>query len=152
MKKIFFFLLTLSFLYLSYSLKNFQILLISLCFLICNFYFYKVLNKNIITFLLSVSVCFTFAEIFLIFISGDKFVSINNKDNYSININYEKSFFGYQPSEGIQTHKIVSNGKILLDSKYKIGTDGFRVTPSKIKRDKKKIINLFGGSYVFGWG
>jgi len=152
MKKIISFILLFFLFYLSYIFKSFQLLLISSSFLILCGFFYKKINKNLLVFLFSFFLTFTCIELFLLYLNNGKILEISNKRNFSQNISYEKSFLGYQPTPGVQKHKVVSNGKIRIDSKYTIGSNKFRVTPKINNLERNKTMNFFGGSFVFGWG
>ncbi len=60
--------------------------------------------------------------------------------------------FGSQPKPGVFTaKKVASNGRVLYDTVFTIGQDGFRVTP---QYDAKQInrINFLGDSFTFGEG
>ena len=147
------FLIALIFLfYSSYILKNFQLLLISINFLLFFTFFFKIFNKNILTILFSCFFIFTIIELSLFYTNEKKIFKIKNKKNISENIKYKKTFLGYQPVSGIQKHKIISNGKIIIDSQYTIDNDNFRFTPKIDNLVKNKTINFFGGSFIFGWG
>ena len=122
---------------LSYYLKNFPLLLLSISFLTLFGFFYKKINKNFLLILFSFFITITFIEMTLLYSAKGYVVKSKSKEDFSTNIKYEKSFLGYQPSKGVQNYKIVSNGKIIVDKYYSIGNDNFRITPQI--NNKKKI-------------
>ena len=137
--------------FISYIFKSFQLLSLSISSTILLGFFFKKISKNFLLSLFSISFVFTFIEIFLFFIHHNVNFSLKN-DNISKDVKYEKTYLGYQPEPGTHNHLIISNGKTLINSKYTIGKDGFRVTPRENNVDYNKNINFFGGSYTFGWG
>ena len=151
-KKAIFFLAIIFLFYISYVLKNFQLLLISTCFLFLFGFLFKEVNKNFLTFVFSILLAITIIEIFLFFKNNNKIIITKNNSNIVKDIKYEKSFLGYKPISGKQHHKIISNNSTILDAHYTIGDKGFRLTPQKNNLNKEKVFNFFGGSFVFGWG
>ena len=137
---------------LSYYLKNFPLLLLSISFLTLFGFFYKKINKNFLLILFSFFITITFIEMTLLYSAKGYVVKSKSKEDFSTNIKYEKSFLGYQPSKGVQNYKIVSNGKIIVDKYYSIGNDNFRITPQINNKKKDKTLNFFGGSFTFGYG
>jgi len=136
----------------SYIFKSFQLLLLSITsFLLFGFYLRKI-KKNFLLLLFSISIILTFIELFLFFTNKQINFTFKKNNIYIKNVKYEKTFLGYQPKVGIHNHLIISNGKTLLDGTYTIGQDGFRVTPKVNNIKYTKNINVFGGSYTFGWG
>lgn len=152
MKKIIYIIFIVFLFYLSYFLKSFQLLMTSISLLSLLGFFSKKINKNFILTLFSVLISITIVEIILILKNNGQIIKINNKQNFSKNIKYEKTFLGYQPVPGVQNHKIVSNGKIKIDKNYTISINKFRHTPELNSNKKNKIMNFFGGSFTFGWG
>jgi energy-coupling factor transporter transmembrane protein EcfT len=138
--------------YLSYLVKNFQLLLISFCFLLSFCFFFKMINKNFLQTLLTVLVALTIIELTLFFKNYDKIININSKKNLSKHIEYKKTYLGNQPLSGKQYHKIVSNGVTEINANYTINKNNFRHTPSINDLVKTKRLNFFGGSLTFGWG
>ena len=138
--------------FISYILKSFQLLSLSITSLILLGFFFKRINKNFLLILFSISFVFTFIEFFFFFINHKVDFLLKKKDNILKDVKYQKSYLGYQPAPGIQNHLIISNGKTIIDSTYTIGKDGFRVTPKESNINFTKGINFFGGSYTFGWG
>ena len=151
MKKIFSILIIFAFLT-SYFLKNFQILLLSLCLLTLFGLLFKKINKNFIISIFSILITITIIEISLKYKSGKKLLKLSNSKNLSKNIKYQKSPLGYNPLPGVQNHLKISNGKKLIDSNYTIKKDGFRKTPQIKENSKNTNVNFFGGSFIFGWG
>jgi hypothetical protein len=149
-KKAIFFLAIIFLFYISYVLKNFQLLLISTCFLFLFGFLFKEVNKNFLTFVFSILLAITIIEIFLFFKNNNKIIITKNNSNIVKDIKYEKSFLGYKPISGKQHHKIISNNSTILDAHYTIGDKGFRLTPQKNNLNKEKVFNFFGGSFVFG--
>lgn len=153
MKKIFFFLSVIIIGFsISYYLKNFQLFLLSLSLLTLSFFLLKKINKNFIIFASSILISLTIIEFFLVLVGDKKIINLENSKNFSKNIEYQKSFLGFQPLPGKQNHLIVSNGKKLINSTYTIGNDGFRKTPLFKNNPKNTYVNFYGGSFVFGWG
>ena len=153
MKKIFFFLSVIIIGFsISYYLKNFQLFLLSLSLLTLSFFLLKKINKNFIIFTSSILISLTIIEFFLVLVGDKKIINLENSKNFSKNIEYQKSFLGFQPLPGKQNHLIVSNGKKLINSTYTIGNDGFRKTPLFKNNPKNTYVNFYGGSFVFGWG
>ena len=138
--------------FISYFFKSFQLLSLSITFLILIGFYFKKIKKNFLLLLFSISFVLTFIEVFLLITNHKVDFSFKKNDDISKNVKYEKTFLGYQPKAGTHNHLIISNGKILINSTYTIGKDGFRVTPRESNNDYTKNINLFGGSYTFGWG
>ena len=138
--------------YISYIFKNFQFLLISISFLILFCFSFKKINKNILIVLFSFIFISILIEYVLLFANNKKIIKFESKKNISKTVKYKRTYLGYQPLAGIQQHKIVSGEKIIIDSKYTIGVDNFRITPEVNSLTKNKTINFFGGSFIFGWG
>ncbi|MFT7533635.1 MAG: hypothetical protein ACI9FD_004674 [Gammaproteobacteria bacterium] len=66
--------------------------------------------------------------------------------------NSRNHVYGSVPSEGVyETGKLIDD-ETIYRVHYRIGGDGFRVTPSLHRTQSKTSINLFGGSYAFGEG
>ena len=152
MNKIIFIIATVFTFYLSYFFKNFQLLMISISLLSLLGLFFKKINKNFILTLFSILISITIIEIILLLKNNIQMINVSNKDNFSINIMYEKTFLGYQPVPGVQNHKVVYDGKIIMDKFYTISSNKFRYTPEIDSGEKNKIMNFFGGSFTFGWG
>jgi len=147
------FLLVVVFLYfISYFYKNFQLLLVSTCFLFLFGFLFERFNKNFLTIIFSILLVLTIIELSLFFKNNNSITIIKDNSNITKNIEYEKSFLGHKPVSGVQHHKITSNYSTILDAYYTIGDNGFRLTPQKNTLVKEKKINFFGGSFVFGWG
>lgn len=150
---IFFFLSFISFLILSWQLKIFLLLLISVLFflLLIKKIFY---DKNF--FLITISILFS---IILIEILYPYIPSYNNKVS-SAYFDEESTYatqsyrdyikgLGFVPREGTYSSKKVSSkNEIIYDVIYNIGKDNFR----KSLFEGKPSIHLFGGSMAFGEG
>ena len=144
--------LTFSILITSYFFKSFQLLSIAFYFFFTFWIFLKNIKKNIVLTLFSISFVLTLIEISLFLTNNQIDLNLKKDNTYNKDVKYEKTYLGYQPKPGKHNHLIVSNGKILLDSIYTIGQDGFRITPKSDAINYSKKINFFGGSYTFGWG
>lgn len=144
--------LTFSILITSYFFKSFQLLSIAFTFFLLFGFFLKNIKKNIVLTLFSISFVLTLIEISLFLTNNQIDLNLKKDNTYNKDVKYEKTYLGYQPKPGKHNHLIVSNGKILLDSIYTIGQDGFRITPKSDAINYSKKINFFGGSYTFGWG
>ena len=136
----------------SYFFKSFQLLSIAFTFFLLFGFFLKNIKKNIVLTLFSISFVLTLIEISLFLTNNQIDLNLKKDNTYNKDVKYEKTYLGYQPKPGKHNHLIVSNGKILLDSIYTIGQDGFRITPKSDAINYSKKINFFGGSYTFGWG
>ena len=138
--------------YLSYLAKNFQLLLITFCFIIIYVLFFTKLNKNLFLIFFSILFSITIIEITLFFINDKKIVLTENQKNLTIHVQNDKTYLGYQPKTGKQHHKIVINDKTIIDNYYTINKNNYRLTPKINDLVKEKTFNFFGGSQTFGWG
>ena len=147
----FFIVIVLSFLS-SYLVKNFQLLLVSICLLTLFGFFFNKLNKNILLVFFSLLISITIVEFTLFLKNEKKIVIIKNDKNINKHVKNKKTYLGYQPVTGKQHHKIYLDNTSVIDSYYTINKNNYRFTPSINDLNKKKKFNFFGGSQTFGWG
>jgi len=150
--KIFYFIVLIFLFYFSYLLKNFQLLLVSICFFILFGMFFKKINKNILLVFFSFLFTITIVELGLFFNNDKKIINIKSEKNFTKHVKVKKTYLGTQPLSGVQHHKIVKNGINVIDSYYTINENNFRQTPQVNNLAKEKTLNFFGGSKTFGWG
>ena len=96
---------------LSYNIKNFQLLLLSLCIFSSFLFFLKNIDKRLVLIFFSTIVTLTIIESFL-FLLNNKDILEKKDSIIKTNIKYVNSFLGYQPKPGIQEHKLIINGRI----------------------------------------
>ena len=138
------------FLFTSYTLKNFQLFLISTLNFFILLYYFKILNENLLITIFSFLTIITLIETTL-FLSNNQSL-LKKKVNQSLHIKNIKTNLGYQPHSGIQKHKLYKNDKLIFDKDYTILNTNYRYTPRLNKKTKSQQINFFGGSFTFGWG
>ena len=138
--------------YLSYSFKNLPIFMLAISLTTLLGFFIKKFNKNFLISIFSILITLSLFESFLFFFLNDKSIKIDNINNFTSDIKYEKTFLGYQPKPGIHNYKIVTDGKVEIDKYYSIGKNKFRITPKINDFSKIRTLNFFGGSFAFGFG
>ena len=151
-------LLFLIFIILSYKLKSFIFLFLSLIFISSFLFFFKRINKNFLLiyfsvlislFLIEVSFKINFKEIF-----NQKKITKNNKGivHYN-NFQYEKTYLGSQLKEGVYQHYKKKNSTFIFNNHYEVNSDNFRINKFIKNSDNKKLkASFFGDSNIFGWG
>lgn len=80
------------------------------------------------------------------------FAYFDSAQTYNTPAYWHLGEFGSQPKPGAFTaKKVASNGDILYDTIFTIGSDGFRVTPQYDAKQSHRI-NFLGDSFTFGEG
>lgn len=146
------FIFVIFFLLISYYFKSLPLFLFSLTLTSLFGFFFKFINRNILLVLFSILFSIFLIETTLLYHTKGYVIKAKTSKNFSTNIKYKKSYLGYQPIPGTHNHKVISNGKIIIDKYYTVNQDGFRITPRIYDLETNKSINFFGGSFTFGYG
>jgi hypothetical protein len=76
----------------------------------------------------------------------------DGNQQYNTPAYWQLTEFGSQPRPGeFRARKLASDGELIYDVNYTIGSDGFRVTP-QFEGKPKRSFNFLGDSFTFGEG
>jgi len=76
----------------------------------------------------------------------------DSNQQYNTPAYWQLTEFGSQPRPGeFRARKLASDGELIYDVNYAIGSDGFRITP-QFEWGSKRSFNFLGDSFTFGEG
>lgn len=76
----------------------------------------------------------------------------DSNQQYNTPAYWQLTEFGSQPRPGeFRARKLASDGELIYDVNYAIGSDGFRLTP-QFEGESKRSFNFLGDSFTFGEG
>ena len=149
---IIFFILSITFLVISWSLKSFQLLMLAIVLLMSSL---TIKFEKIRTFMLpiiSVGFILTIAEFLIPVLTKDyaQLVKYDPESGYTSGGYYQRvPGFGYRLTPGKHTSKkLTASGETIYDVIYTIGPDGYRKDVDTNSYDGY----IYGGSYAFGEG